>query len=134
MLQPGMLRVRVPVMSLKSSMYLILPAALWHQIDSDSNRNKYVLENISWGRGGGIKGCWRIRLISPPSVSLLSRQYGILDVSQPYTLPWFVRGLVLHYFISIPSNFTFYTVQIILLILLLDPVLIASYFLWSNDF
>jgi hypothetical protein len=44
----------------------------------------------------GVKHSWRIRLIaSPPSVSLLSRQCGILNFPQPYRPPPHVMGISL---------------------------------------
>jgi hypothetical protein len=76
------------------SINIILPATLW-----------------PWGQSGlyqkwvpgiflGVKGGWRIRLmISPPSVSQMSRKCGILNISQPYGTPGLLqRKLYLFFF------------------------------------
>jgi hypothetical protein len=48
---------------------------------------------------GGVKSGRCIGLTSlPPSVSRLSRQCGILNISQPYRPPWTVPGIALLYF------------------------------------
>jgi hypothetical protein len=72
------------------SIYLILPAALAPGVHSASNRNenqkeKYCFLGVERGRCGELTNL-------PPSVSRLSRQCGILNISQPYRL---VTGIAL---------------------------------------
>jgi hypothetical protein len=57
----------------------------------------------------GVESGWRIGLItSPPSMSLLSRQCGILSISQSYRPPQPVKGIalliLLYYFLAAISK------------------------------
>jgi hypothetical protein len=68
------------------SIYIILPAALGPRVYSASNRNDYQKQknNISEEYSDGR----RVRLTNlPTSLSRLSRQYGILNISQAYRPP-----------------------------------------------
>jgi hypothetical protein len=72
--------------------YLILPAALDPVVYSASNRNEYRKIFL------GIKRGLRVRLtFSPLSVSRLSRQCGIFNISQPCRPPRPVTGITLLY-------------------------------------
>jgi hypothetical protein len=54
-----------------------------------------------------VKSGWCIRLISPSSVSRLSRQYGLLNISQPYRPQRSVTRIVLlflHFYFAIISH------------------------------
>jgi hypothetical protein len=62
------------------SIYLILPAALGPGVHSAFNTNEYQKQK------NNVSGDWCEGLItSPPSVSRLSRQCGILNISRPVT-------------------------------------------------
>jgi hypothetical protein len=64
--------------------YLFLPAALWPW-GLFSLYEYQILLDIKFGG--------RVRLTSPPPVSRLSKQCGILDISKPHRLPRPVTGI-----------------------------------------
>jgi hypothetical protein len=93
MLQARRLRVPVPIRALSCfvQIYLILSAALGPLVYSAYNRNEYQKHKKKfWEVERGR--CVRLTILLP-SVSKLSRQYGILNVPQPYRHPWPVTGM-----------------------------------------
>jgi hypothetical protein len=59
---------------------------------------KMSTKNLPWGKGVGGEARTALTT-SPPSVeSIVSRQFQILDVSQPYRSPRTVTGITLLYF------------------------------------
>jgi hypothetical protein len=89
------------------SVYLIHLAALGSAVYSACNRNKQQKQkNYFWEVQHGR--CV-ILITSPPSVSRLSRQCGILNISHPYTPPWCYRNFfVIHMYLqSVPVQSAF---------------------------
>jgi hypothetical protein len=86
--------------------YLILPAALDLGVYSASNRNEYRKHKKKicfWGVKCGR--CVALTTLSP-SMRRLSRQFGILNTSQPHRPPRPVTGIALLYFLPNPSSRT----------------------------
>jgi hypothetical protein len=76
------------------SIYLILPTALGPGVYSATNRNtcQKKKNNVPVELSSG----WRVRLkSSPQTMSWLSRQCGILNISQPYRPPWPVMRIAM---------------------------------------
>jgi hypothetical protein len=70
---------------------------LGHEVQSYNNRNDYQRQKMFLGSQCGR--CLRL-IISPPSVSGLSRQCAILNISQPYRPPWPVTRTALFLYVD----------------------------------
>jgi hypothetical protein len=86
-LQAGRSRTRDPMWWMNFSIYVVLPVALGPGVYSASNRSR---KKCFWGVERGR--CVRLA-ISPPSLSRLSRQCGILYISEPYRASRSVMGI-----------------------------------------
>jgi hypothetical protein len=83
------------------SNYLILSAALGPGVYSASNRNKYQKQKFFF-LGSRARPASEADNLTP-SMRRLSRQYGILNISQPYRPPWPVTGIALLF--TVPNRF-----------------------------
>jgi hypothetical protein len=77
--------------------YLILPAALGPGIYSASNRNEYLKQKNKCFWGVKCGRCVGLPTL-PPSMSRLSRQCGILNISEQHRPPWPVTGITLLFY------------------------------------
>jgi hypothetical protein len=96
MLQTGRSRVRDPMRWMNFfSVYLIFPTILGLGVYSASNRNGYQEQR---NKVIGVKRGRRVGLTTlPPSVSKLSKQGGILNISQTYKPPQPVTRIALFF-------------------------------------
>jgi hypothetical protein len=90
--------------------YPIFPAALGRGVNSISNRNEYQRQKQKCFSGVERSRC--VRPTSPTSVRWLSTSCRILNISQPYRLPWHVTSQKIYVWTSTAcygDGFTFYT-------------------------
>jgi hypothetical protein len=94
------------------SIYLFLPAALDPGIHSASNRIEYHKQRNKCFWGVKCGRCVGLATL-PPSMSRLSRQCGILNISEPCRTPRPVTGIALLYF-TLLYNFTSHEIRILI--------------------
>jgi hypothetical protein len=79
------------------SICLVLPAELSHEvtwIPAEMNTRNKKKKKKKMGVGSRAPRSYNL-MTSLPSLSQISRQCGILNISQPYRLPWPVKGIAL---------------------------------------